>query len=409
MLQKELELEVTFRRLGKRVPEWEDLDYESDSDYDFALCYKPQYPRRYGVSSVAHSLLEDGRFVRPILDLCNSLDLERRDPQGRTMFLAACRSTLGLDASIDAIYKNLDMDPATHALRENPYPHPDNPWRHSVCQGQTAVCSGPTFLEFFISRGANLFAMDNYGRNALHQLFTSFDHDTVPAIFDVSLRYLLSNCSALISQADHAGIYPLHLAIRRMGRYWVGAHGITTPMAVYHLEKDVDNLLAAGADPQARDWRGNTVLHYLAAYRLGKNDRMGDQQRRLLREFLHRGVDATARNCAGASALELCLSTADPPDVRDSEDLERYAEIGREIVDEFERAGCSLSETNPAGQTLLHLVAALDSPRAFPWFKLLQTRSLDPLATDKEGVTPMDLAKQNMALVMHYSAFESSF
>lgn len=37
-----------------------------------------------------YALLEDGAFIQPILDcLSHSLDVGRRDPQDRTLFLAA--------------------------------------------------------------------------------------------------------------------------------------------------------------------------------------------------------------------------------------------------------------------------------------------------------------------------------
>ena len=102
-------------------------DSESDNFYD--LDYIPTVPRKFGVYSIIHSLLEDGHFVRPVLDFLvekNNLDLERRDPQGRTLFLAACRNPLGLDASIDGTFRQLVYD---GILVENCYPQPNSPWR----------------------------------------------------------------------------------------------------------------------------------------------------------------------------------------------------------------------------------------------------------------------------------------
>lgn len=400
------------RQLAQEAPAAdEDEEYESDweiDDVDVALSWEPEFPRKFGAYSIIHSLLEDGMMVKPVLDfLGDNLDVERRDPQGRTLFLAACRSKLGLDASIEGRYNGLKQHSRfgdLRGLRENPYPQPDNPWRQCE-QGDTTTCTGPTLLEFFVSRGANLFAVDNYGKNALHQLFkdSSYHFGCHPTISDIALKYLVTNCPSLINQPDHAGFYPLHLAIRRMGAYLLVDPDFE-PEAIFELETPVYNLLASGADPLVRDARGNTILHYLAACRLSNDDRRGDKQRELLRVFLDRGVDATARNIDGASALEIFVTTKDnsyknswsgrpePPN------LDRYDAIGKEVFGAFEHAECTLTETNPAGQTLLHLVAGRDSARAYPWFKSLQAKGLDPMAKDKEGRTPMDVAKENDSL-----------
>lgn len=402
VLRKALELEE-LRQQGISEPEYGDSDYESDCEYDMALAYQPQYPRKYGVCSTLHSLLELGKPVRPVLDfLGDKLDLERRDPQGRTLFLAACRSPIGLDASIDGDFHALSQDSTYHGLRENPYPQPNNPWRQSETEGYTLVLPGPTLLEFFISHGANLLAVDNYGRNALHQLFISFHREAKvqPPIFEAGLKYLVANCPSLVNQPDYAGFYPLHLAIRRMGVY-IKAEDSLIPTAIYRLETAVDDLLDGGADPLARDSRGNTVLHYLAACKLGENDKigMGNEQRRLLRVFLSRGVDPKVRNQDGNSALELFFRTGPVPMMKEAA---CYDAVGEEIIGAFEQAGCDLMETTPDGQTLLHLVAALVSVRAFPWFKILQGKGLDPMAQDKEGNTPIDIAMGNEKLAKHF-------
>ncbi|KAJ5955106.1 hypothetical protein N7501_009385 [Penicillium viridicatum] len=402
ILRKALELEE-LRQQGISEPEYGDSDYESDCEYDMALAYQPQYPRKYGVCSTLHSLLELGKPVRPVLDfLGDKLDVERRDPQGRTLFLAACRSPIGLDASIDGDFHALSQDSTYRGLRENPYPQPNNPWRQSETQGYTLVLPGPTLLEFFISHGANLLVVDNYGRNALHQLFISFhrEAEVQPPIIEAGLKYLVANCPSLVNQPDYAGFYPLHLAIRRMGVY-MKAKDTLIPTAIYKLETAVDDLLARGADPLARDSRGNTVLHYLAACKLGENDKigMGNEQRRLLRVFLSRGVDPKVRNQDGHSALELFFRTGPVPMIKEAA---CYDAIGEEVIGVFEQAGCDLMETTPDGQTLLHLVAGLVSVRAFPWFKILQGKGLDPMARDKEGNTPIDIAMGNEKLAEHF-------
>lgn len=122
---------------------------------------------------------------------------------------------------------------------------------------------------------------------------------------------------------------------------------------------------------------------------------MGHEQRRLLRTFLDPkvGVDATAQNGDGVSALEIFLSTGDDEAFFEEFDLDRYHAIGEEVIGAFEQAGYILTEPNEAGQALLHVVGGLCSGRAREWFRILRAKSLDPMARD--------IAKENAELVMH--------
>ncbi|KAL4996289.1 ankyrin repeat-containing domain protein [Aspergillus recurvatus] len=349
--------------------------------------FEPRFPHEYGACSALHTLLEAGAFVEPILKyLGDGLDVEQRDPQGRTLFLAACRSTLGLDGAVDGVFLSLTQ---ARAL-PNPYPQPGNPWQEF--QRFTSTCTGPSLLDFFVDRGADLLAVDKYGQNALHHMLAFIDRDNsnVPPLINASLKYLIQRCPSLLNQPDAVGICPLHYAIRRMCDYHQDGGA---PEAVFHFEAAVYDLLAANADPLVRDSRGSTVLHYLAAGKLGEGDRLGNEQRRLLSVFLERGVDPKARNEAGVTALELMFMTWDPEE--DEHDYDNFYAIGQEVVSAFERAGYILTETNAAGQTILHLVAALDSDRAGPWFDLLKDKGLDLEAKDKKGGTPLDAAKRN--------------
>ncbi|KAJ5461512.1 uncharacterized protein N7458_003064 [Penicillium daleae] len=372
--------------LGGRV-----RGYGFDAGCEEYIEFEPQFPHKYGVCSVLHSLLEDGAFVQPILDfLGDRLDMERRDPQGRTLFLAACRSRLGLDGAVDGAFINLSQSGAL----PNPYPQPNNPWQES--HHFTSICTGPSLLEFFISRGADLLAVDNYGQNALHHIFAYIErHDQViPPLIDTSLKYLAQNCPSLLNQPDMAGFCPLHYAIRRMCHY--PSQAFSYPGAIFYLERAIYDLLAANADPLVCDRSGNTLLHYLAAGRLGEGDRVGDEQRRLMPIFLECGVDPNARNATGATALEMFFSTKDEVKFEsDTRDYDRFYAIGQEVVSAFESAGYILRATNAANETLLHLVAKLDSERAQSWFDLLRSKGLDCEAKDNSGTTPLDSARHN--------------
>lgn len=371
-------------------------DIFQEYDNECWINHEDRLPHPYGVRSVIHSLLEGAKFVKPIFDfLGDNLDVERRDPQGRTLFLAACLSELGLDGTVDGICTTSRVE----RMAENPYPQPDNPWRPFE-RPFTIRSTGPSMLEFFISRGANLLAVDNYGRNALHLIFSRTNHEpNRPAINDIAIKYLLKSYPSLINKPDKAGLYPLHMAIHWMG---IGGHSGWTlanaPEVLYQVEVPVNDLLSAGADPLVRDGRGNTVLHYLAASKLAeKNHCVGHKQKRLLQVFLDLGVDPNARNTDGRTALNIFLTTGDDERVHYNQlnDHEGYCVLGEEVLDIFVKAGYDLEERNAAGQTLLHQVATLVSERAAAWFKVLQARGLDPLAIDKDGNTPLSFAKEN--------------
>ena len=58
----------------------------------------------YGVCSVIHAIFECGAYVKPILEhLGLEIDVNRRDPQGRTLLHSVCRNEIGADPSIDVI------------------------------------------------------------------------------------------------------------------------------------------------------------------------------------------------------------------------------------------------------------------------------------------------------------------
>lgn len=399
VLKHAIQLERRRQRIAQGMPAHE-VDDSSISDLDFkdAVSYEGRFPPAYGARSILHSMLEDGAFVQPILNfLGENLDLERRDPQGRTLFLAACRSELGLDAAIDGMKYDIQRLCDPPGIYHNPFPQPDNPWKELERQGDTTITptTTPTLLQYFVSHGAELAAIDNYGRNALHHVLDGIDRFDVimPPTITNSLRYLTTHCPSLLNQPDYAGFYPLHLALRRMGGYWNTNY---VPKSVSSFETVIDDLLAAGAEPLVRDGRGHTALHYLADDLLGEIGSRGDKQRRLFQTFLDRGVDPNTRNVDGISALEIFLAKPEDDDRREGEDDPcRYEAIAREVIDMFERAGGRLKETNLEGQTLLHAVARQASMRALEWFEPLMDKGLDIMCRDNQGRTPVDIVRDN--------------
>ncbi|CAL5872092.1 uncharacterized protein PFLUO_LOCUS6349 [Penicillium psychrofluorescens] len=383
LIRKELEFN-DLRQQGKRIPAMEDSDYGTDEEYETATEYTPPYPRNYGVRSVIHALFEEALLISPVLSFLgdrDALDIQRRDPESRTLFLAACRSPLGLDASIEATFRSLRADTAAF----------DSPPERN------------TLLEWFVSRGADLLAVDKYARNALHQLFNCYHHEAAsPPVIDAALKYLIKNCPSLVNQPDIAGFYPIQLAIRRMGLYWPRDNGTPT----CRLDSAVDELLSGGADPFVLDAKSNTVLHYLAASLPVETEVLGDEQIRLIRVFLDKGVDAKTRNMDGSSALEIFLRTCQGSGNRSAGP--ENDTICKEVLEMFEGAGYNLTDTDTSGQTLLHQVARLDSYRAYSWFKALQDKRLDPMAKDKNGRTALDIARENPQWMRRFEREQST-
>jgi hypothetical protein len=130
-------------------------------------------PFHYVQRSVIHAFLEEGGLVQPVLDLPN-LQLERRDPGGRTLFLAACRSALGADASIDATLGDIEWNVDSGGYMSDPFSGPNT----------------TTLLQYFLTRGADPIARDNHGKTALHHLLEAHDNCTTMGRAPVVLRSL---------------------------------------------------------------------------------------------------------------------------------------------------------------------------------------------------------------------------
>jgi ankyrin repeat protein len=200
----------------------------------------------------------------------------------------------------------------------------------------------------------------------------------------------------LINQADNHGTYPLHAALQRWRR---------SPYSNWHtdnagLASAVDDLLAAGANPLARDGRGNTALHYLADDGLAEQLR-AEQTRRLFKLFLDRGVDVNARNRSGRTALENLLDDSGAIEQRRvRENMTEYGKGGFPTVEEidvevfgwFDGAGVRWTERVSKGRSLLHIVAKHPTDKAGSRSKFLLAKGVDPLIKDDDGQTAIDVA-----------------
>lgn len=351
-----------------------ELPQDEDTDYTTESIMKPirtrWVDREHAPRIVVHAILQDGGAMKPILDFPGLiLDLEHRDYQGRTLALSAYHSAIGADAPLDA----------------------------ALCDVRSGLSQEPTtLLDAFIHRGADLLAVDNEGKNALHQLFDAYDTSIRPPMIRRSLQTILSRHPTLANQPDHAGTLPLHAALQRLRRYKPDVWGYDLDHT--QAESVIDDLLAAGADPHACDRRGNTALHYLGANGLA-NQLYKDDARRLFYMFIERGVDVNARNNVGRSALELllddpgeCLTWSVIDEKRDRAVLEKETVIDREIFNQLDTASVHWAGRDPVGNTALHLVARYHLTRAPARAEFLLSKGVNPMLTDKEGRSAVYIA-----------------
>ncbi|CRG88881.1 hypothetical protein PISL3812_05916 [Talaromyces islandicus] len=382
---------------------------EDDNDDDW----------EYTLRSVLHAILEDGLLIKPILDCPGiTLDLEHRDPQGRTLLLSACRSSLGADALLDNTDVDLRDRIAVSRISRDPFPDSsDYP---------TASTLPPTAIKALLDLGADPLATDDEGKHMLHHLLEAYNELSPPKTprIRLSLRYLVSRFPALVNQPDSKGTYPLHTAMQCVRR-----HRQARGIEISEPESSVADLIAAGANPHVRDAHGNNVLHYIADF--GNMERWSGlteiywrasersaatgrpaAARSLLDILLDQGVDVNARNDAGQSPIRILLDSGGawmakrarrrgiPDSIYPSKDIEKLAdEMEGKVFDKFGAEGVDWNERDEQDTTLLHAVAAHDNMRTVWRCKYLQDRGVDPLARDTHGKTALDSAWGNSDVV----------
>ncbi|CAI6029865.1 unnamed protein product [Clonostachys chloroleuca] len=315
--------------------------------------------------TLLHDILEEGALTEPILLMPNLL-LERRDAKGRTLLLAACRSQIGPDTSMDAINPKYQF----------------KPWRHAA----DMFNNKPSIVKFLVDKGACVTQTDNNGMNALHHILEARSeggHDT--------LKLLLSVAPELAQQVDAYGASPLQYALRR---------------SISHQTPDTQSirmLLDAGADPSLSDPTGNTALHWLGMWLAdkGKTDDMAEQPCELFKRLVASGLDVNSRNSKGETPLfSFMLSQGVYRGyLKSNRDVERQSQAIRTLVD----AGSDLSTTNSAGDTLLHAVAASSKSQQngetgelmVARFKWLLEQGLNPTIENVRHQTCLDLAAAN--------------
>ncbi|KAJ4356516.1 uncharacterized protein N0V89_004550 [Didymosphaeria variabile] len=298
---------------------------------------------------ILHDLLENDSLVHPLLTLSN-LDPQRRDSRGRTVLHAACRSRAGIRAPIDTLLTEIDPE------REDP--------------GNET----PSFLHHLSSRGADVLAVDNDGRNILHHMLAApkVHLNSCHPMLRVLALLSKADTAALINQTDVYGNTAIHLALR----YAIWQSDATL----------VEALLAAGADPSVQDNRGNNALHILA-YRVLESE----ATRVLFSSMLEHGLDVNTRNASGQTPV-FNLNKPFPSYIDQVAcNNEEYITPAQTLA-LFEDAGADLFLRDKQGRGLLHFAARWTGKNRATRFELLVNKGLDAMIEDERKRTALDVA-----------------
>lgn len=305
--------------------------------------------------TLIHYVFENGEFeaVCAYLDCHGKINFEARDQFGRTILLAACNWT-GVAPGYNHKRRFAKECPPVMRL-----------------------------LEY----GADIMAVGNDGRNALHHLLDNPDieQDMIVQVLEKEPEA----CKKMLSHKDNEGYTPFHIALR-----------VLRPEICFRL-------LNLGADLLDPDPTGATALHHIASQYLQRHrPRRGQNLRqkhldghhegalKLWRIYLDLGRSINVRDGAGSPPLFAYLSS--PPNVDYSKPehscchLESFSQL-------FDAEDLDIAARNMAGETALHVIAR----RGRNYYgkdehdrQLIEffVKDIDPLAENKEGMTALDVA-----------------
>jgi ankyrin repeat protein len=290
-------------------------------------------------TTILHKLLEESESLQiceALLDQ-NGLDLETRDSNGNTLFLAACKS------------------------------------KH---RSWIRLEDGPKLLRCINlqQRGADVRATNSKGDNALHILVSLEDRDRGEEEKKTAISTLIELCPELVHQRNKDGFTPFQTAWKSSDTDWAW-----------------QILLDAGADFTTPAPDGNTVLHAslkVPAIRI-----------RWMKRFLHSGLDLNARNKDGETpifgwARSPQILVEDTKQFSESKEQEELKDLFPRTLQFLEEAGFNLHVVNNQGQNLLHILAQCRLKGGFGTaaprkplilFKELVGYGLDPLVQDMKG------------------------
>lgn len=290
--------------------------------------------------TILHSLITRIRDLQIQPFLVPGIDINHRDPDGRTLLHALC-------CDGDLVSK-----PVTEGGQE-------------------------TLFHHFLALGADVTTKDNLGRTVLISLLNSWPTDS--AKWRAILHDVIRLAPGLIHEADDIlGETPLMHAIRRS----VQSKGDT---------ETIEWLLSAGASPLVTNKSGRNVLHELA------NDLGTAALRELFRDLVGRGVDINSSDWQGQTPLfNFAKRHPQDPEGRHDADYHKRKVRGDLYEDPREQGAIALLRELGAdffakdnkGRGLLHIAAADDVVR----FQELMSVGLDPMMENNAQQTAIDVA-----------------
>ena len=306
------------------------------------------HPQESWEHTIIHTVVPNYHTRQSFLDI-PSLDINVRDSQGRTLLMAASA--------------NMDI-----------------PVTSDVSSAREDRIAAPSVADVLLSKGADLHAVDNTGKNILHLHFAN------PGKSKLAIDKILSLVPDLLHQADHEGYTPFHDALRTSSASFIG------------------KLVNAGADVVTPDPSGNTTLHRLARS-MGSNN---EEAQRLFEQALAQGVPIDARNHRGETSFYRMVADYPIDDQRT-----RYEPLPAEglparfatALASYTAAGADVFTRNDTGQTVLHAIASRPisdmvifgnrghfAEQSALLFQCVMGIGLDPMDEDSDHRTCIDIA-----------------
>lgn len=308
--------------------------------------------------AVIHEIFrQDRSILEPFLSY-PGLDLENRDPKGRTILLAAC--------SRGAPKSRYPGDPWAATT-----------WKYDILREQ--------LVQTLIDRGADVTARDKDGKGVFHCLLHGMNRRPQRQ-FDNALASVASSYPALLDVRDNKGRTALH--------YTLGSETTNNRKV-----KQARILISAGATVLGVDASGSTILHALS-----KQINHEDVNHDLFQLTVDRGVDINTRNESGHTPLYTFLSHVRVshlgPILFEPEDGFPYAfkpGLLATLEKNFIANGADVFTKDDQGCGLLHVLAKRKA--AFgglndlgDLFQYFVDKGLDPWLEDQGHMTPLDVA-----------------